>query len=223
MGEALGALGLAWPRLLLYPGGLSALLGAWLLARWLGRNSPTSAASLVDLLPPLLALSLLPLPPARAFPYGLDLPTSLALLLWPWLRALAQSGEIEPGRLRVRAPGGALLLLAMLLLAEGAGAIELSALLRAPTEGWRWALLIAGGLAWIGAVQRLGALRGGDLSVWLGAWGLLLVGALPLLGGLAELLAGRLPEGWAGWLLPPLAALIAALFAGALARLGKRP
>ncbi|MBX0330043.1 hypothetical protein K2Z83_20450 [Oscillochloris sp. ZM17-4] len=79
MGELLGALGLAWPRLLIYPGGLSALGLAWLLSRWMvvgKRPSPPAPLPLrrergvviIDALPPLLALALLPLPPARGFP-----------------------------------------------------------------------------------------------------------------------------------------------------------
>jgi hypothetical protein len=224
MRELLGALGLAWPRLLIYPGGLVALLGAALLAGWLrwlsagpAGSSPdlSLAARLADLLPPLLALTLLPLPPARAFPYGLDLPTALALLAWPRLRAIAAAGGLAPERLRELAPAGGLLLLALGLLAEGAGAIELSALLREPAQPWRWALLLGGALAWLGGAARLGALTQPGAGGRLGAWGLLLVGALPLLAGLAALLAGRLPEGWAGWLLPAAAAGVAGLLVGA--------
>lgn len=35
MGELLGTSGLAWPRLLVYPGGVTVLLLAWLVGRWL--------------------------------------------------------------------------------------------------------------------------------------------------------------------------------------------
>jgi len=241
MRELLGALGLAWPRLLIYPGGLGALLGAALLARWFrsvaaggagpgvagapagwrGRAAAWAAGGrlvgLVDVLPPLLALSLLPLPPARAFPYGLDLPAALALLAWPRVRALARAGGLEPERLRLLAPAGWLLLLALLLLAEGAGAIELSTLLRAPAEPWRWALLLGGGLAWLAGAARLGALTHPGLGGRLGAWGLLLVGALPVLAALAALAGGRL-GGWGGWVLPPVAALLAALLVAPMLR-----
>ena len=98
MSELLGALGLAWPRLLLYPGGAFALGAGWLLAAWLsgcaGRPvAPPSAPGPGDLLaalPPLAAIALMPLAPARSFPYGLDLVIALTLLEWP--RALQGRG-----------------------------------------------------------------------------------------------------------------------------------
>lgn len=228
MRESLGALGLAWQRLLIYPGGLSALLLAWLLARWLawcaGRAPepvrPWTVGALLYALPPLAALSLLPLAPARPFPYGLDLMTTLGLLAWPRLCRLALGGELSRERLAGLTPFG-LLLVGGVAMAEGAGSLELSALLRAPAAWPGWGLLLAGGLLWLAGVAALWSppQEAGEV---LGDLGLLLVGALPLLAALAEVIAEILPGGWAGWMLPPLAGLLGAVLLGMLIRLRRR-
>lgn len=216
MGELLGALGLAWPRLLLYPGGLSALALAWLLGRLSrqidarrrgGGAGGASLAAIADALPPLLALALLPLPPARAFPYGIDLVAALALLGWPRLRAQAAAGLLAGRDLRV---GYALQLLGAALMGAGAGGVELGRLTRPPESPAGWALLLGGAGLWLVGQARLVILRAGWAGR-LGEIGQLWVGALPLLAALAALLAGRLPAAWAGWALPPLALLGAAL------------
>ncbi|NNJ11987.1 hypothetical protein EKD04_016765 [Chloroflexales bacterium ZM16-3] len=224
VGELLGALGLAWPRLLIYPGGMFALGLAWLLARWMvmgKRSSPPAPLPLrrerevviIDALPPLLALALLPLPPARGFPYGIDLVAALALLGWPRLRALAAGSGLASGVL----PGYGLLLLGGALMGAGAGGVELSRLGRAPDTALGWALLLGGGGLWLAGQARL---YDGDRG-WarrLGELGHLWVGTLPILAALAAGAADRLPTGWAGWTLPPLALIMAALALGAALR-----
>lgn len=274
MGELLGALGLAWPRLLIYPGGLGALLLAWLVGRCLtgaqkakgqrpkaghppaggrdaaddrGSGGPPQITLSPLILPPLLALSLLPVPPARGFPYGLDLVTALALLEWPRWAALAP--ELSPARVRELARPYAQLLLAALALAEGAGSLGLSDLLRAPEEqqALRWALLIVGAAAWLLAAAELGVgsrgLGGGrpedeetrgqrdkgtrgmfaccmlHVACSLRTLGLAWVGALPLLGGMAALAEGRVPADLAGWTLPIVALGLATLLLRAALRL----
>lgn len=283
MGELLGALGLAWPRLLIYPGGLGALLLAWLVGRCLrgaqgatgnrqpagyspagGRGAADNPGSGVSagrlssawrvlrpngappritlsplILPPLLALSLLPVPPARGFPYGLDLVTALALLEWP--RWAALSADLSPARARALAPAYARLLLAALALAEGAGSLGLSDLLRAPDDqqALRWALLIAGAAAWLLAAAELGVGgRGREIGglgdggqgallpvaprpspLALRTLGLVWIGALPLLGGMAALAEDRVPADLAGWALPIVALGLATLLLRAALRL----
>lgn len=216
MSELLGALGLAWPRLLLYPGGTFALGASWLLAVWLARCAGrpldlprrSAAGALLAALPPLTAITLMPLAPARSFPFGLDLVVALALLEWPRV----MQGRRLQRQTAVRAYGP--LLLAAVLLAEGAGGLELSRLLQAPESWLDRGLLGAGTLLWLAALPRL--LRAGpdNLAGRLRALGLLLVAALPLLGALAAALAGVVPGELAGWLLPPLAMVIAALALG---------
>ncbi len=223
MGELLGALGLAWPRLLLYPGGLFALAAGWLLERWLRRcsgrpaapASPPAPADILDWLPPLAALSLLPLAPARSFPYGLDLAVAVGLLEWPRLRQIPWHQIERAGLLRAYVP----LIAGALLLAEGAGGLGLSGLLTWPESALDRALLLGGALVWLAALPGLLDDGPGGLAGRLRALGLLLVGALPLLGALAALSAGALPAELAGWALPPLAAVGAALLLGGLVSL----
>jgi hypothetical protein len=223
MSELLGALGLAWPRLLLYPGGAFALGASWLLAAWLSRcagrpvaaPAAPAAGDLVAALPPLAAILLMPLAPARSFPFGLDLVIALALLEWP--RALQGRGLVRAEALREYGP----LLVAAALLAEGAGGLELTRLLRVP-EGWLdRGLLAAGALLWLAALPRLISAGPGGPAGRLRALGLLLVAALPLLGALAATLAGRLPGELAGWLLPPAAILCGAVALGGAMRLSR--
>lgn len=244
MGELLGALGLAWPRILLYPGGLFALVAAWLLDRWLRRcragagwpahgTGPAGGGGLgqglapLALVAPLAVLTLLPLAPARSFPYGLDLVAAIALLELPRLLALR---ELDRERLgREYAP----LLVAALGMTSAVGSAGLSRLLL-PPEGWRArALLAAGTVLWLLALPRLlpggadapGAPRTAQAAPstppaeQLRALGLLLIGVLPLLGALAAGTAALLPAGMAGWVLPPAAMLIAAAALGGLLRL----
>jgi hypothetical protein len=223
MGELLGALGLAWPRLLLYPGGLFALGAGWLLARWLGwcagaalpSAQPWHRATLAAALPPLAALSLLPLAPARAFPYGLDLFVALGLLEWPQLRMALAGGLNRAELLRGYGP----LLLAALGLAEATGGLGLSQLLAWPSTGLAQALLLASATLWLAGLPPLLMTGPTGLAGRLRALGLLLLGVLPLLAALASQLAGLLPGPWAGRLLPLLAMSLAALGLGGLLRL----
>lgn len=214
MGELLGALGLAWPRVLLYPGGLFALLAAWLLLAWLrARGLRTGGAEgrgggVVALVPPLAALTLLPLAPARSFPYGLDLVLALALLEWPrlfaWLRA--PGAAIDDRTLRADVARDYLPLLAAAgLMGAGVGGLELTRLLRWPQGIADQALLAGGALLWTAALPRLLLAGPPSLAGGLRALGLTLIAALPLVGALATWTAGVLPANLAGWALPPAA------------------
>ncbi len=107
MTEWLGALGLAWPRLLIYPGGVFALLFAWLLDRSLGRQAASSTPHghpypiLIDIsavVLPLILISLLPLPLSGFFGYTPDLITALVLIEWP-LCLVGSRGQTHEGAL----------------------------------------------------------------------------------------------------------------------------
>jgi hypothetical protein len=222
--ELLGALGLAWPRLLAYPGGLAALLAAWLLNRWNARVGAGGAPvqpvlGFGDLLPPLLLLSLLPLPPARSFPYGLDLPTALALAEWPRLRVLAGRGGLAPERLRALVPAYALLLIGAGKMAAAAGSLELAALTRWPADWWARGVLLGGMLLWLAALPRLGAASAeAHWALRLRALGLLAIPAPALIGALAAALNPWIAPALLGWLLPPAALALLALGLAGLAR-----
>ncbi len=224
MGALLDALGQAWPRLLIYPGGLSALGLAWLLARWMAFiRTPHPDAErlpphqeLIAALPPLLALTLLPIPPARTFPYGIDLLTALALLGWPQLYSQAVRGALVGTGLRTLLQGYSLLLLGTTAMSAGAGGIELRRLLRAPDTALGWGLMLGGSGLWLLGQARL--YRKGR-AAHLGDLGCLWIGAMPMLAALTVGAADRLPSGWAGWALPPLALIIAALMLGAARRI----
>jgi hypothetical protein len=226
MGELLGALGLAWPRLLLYPGGLFALGASWVLMRWLDwcagdawpAAQPERRTTLAAALPPLAALSLLPLAPARSFPYGLDLFVALGLLEWPQLRMIMAGGLNRTELLRGYGP----LLLAALGLAEATGGLGLSQLLAWPRTGLAQALLLTSAALWLAGLPPLLPAGPTGLAGRLRALGLLLLAALPLLAALANSLGGRLAGPWAGRLLPLLAMLLAALTLGVLLRLAPR-
>ncbi|MCS6887657.1 hypothetical protein [Chloroflexus sp.] len=186
MSELLGALGNAWLRLLLYPGGLSAMLAAFILMRLRGvrhLKRPTSAG-LLDLLPPLCVITLLPLAPAAPFPYGLDLLTAMLLLLWPALRRAATE-RAEPQSLAAQYIPMAL---AALNLASAANTLELSGLLRWPPEPARQVAFVLGAGAWIAAVPRLVPPHP-ELASACSALGLLLIGTLPLIAGISVIAA----------------------------------
>ena len=220
MGELLGALGLAWPRLLLYPGGLFALCASWLLARWLawcaGRPAPPfsrpALVDIIDVVPPLAVLALLPLTPAARFPYGIDLLVALGLLEWPALRATMGHAPERNELARAYGP----LVLAALAMAEGAGGMGLTGLLRWPTAWPLQALLLGGAGLWLWALPRVLAKPPHGFAWRLRALGLLLVGSLPLVGALAAS-ANSLPVALADWLIPPMVYLsLAFVLGGAL-------
>ncbi|OAN46924.1 hypothetical protein A6A03_11495 [Chloroflexus islandicus] len=177
MSDLLGAFGQAWLRLLLYPGGLSAVLAALVLARLRGirQLEPLTAPRLLDLLPPLSAIALLPLAPAASFPYGLDLPTAVTLLLWPELRRAAAERR-DPHQLAAHYLPT---FLAAIALASAAGTFDLSGLLRWPSTPVRQAALLLGAGAWIAAIPRLAPPQP-HLAAACSALGLMLIGVLPL-------------------------------------------
>jgi hypothetical protein len=237
MGEWLGALGLAWSRLLLYPGGLSALLAAWLLDRALTtadqrRMVATPSSEGISLIgvsavaAPLLLISLLPLPRSGFFGYTPDLLVGLLLLEWPQLLLLARMLRTAPTEATVRRQvlleGYVLLLLAILLFMQAAGSFRLDALTREiePMFFPGWSLRLAGIAGWsIALLPLLGigaatpAPAGGALR-----WGL-------QLRSLGHILLAYLP--WlplvqaSPWLLP-LPPIFLTLLLAVIARPGRR-
>ncbi|KPV47055.1 hypothetical protein SE17_42790, partial [Kouleothrix aurantiaca] len=173
-GELLGLLGLAWPRLFLYPAGLAALLLATVLRRRDVR--PTLSLPLHAAAMPWLGLALLPLPFARPLGRGVDLLVAVALLEWPQLLALrlllraANPATRAAGirRLAAEVNGLVLLALAGLALATAAGTFDLAPMMRLPATA---------------RPPELEALR------WLGALGL--IAALPPLLGLGPFAASQ--------------------------------
>ncbi len=184
MSDLLGALGQAWPRIALYPGGIAALIAMILLARLRGarRIAWPDIATLIDLLPPLSVICLLPLAPAAPFAYGLDLPVALTLLLWPELRRAA-SEQRDPRSLLEQ---WSALLLAGIALASAANTLNLSELLRWPGDAGRQIALLLSALAWLAASAVALPLRS-DLPNAGSGLGLLLIGALPLIGAIGAL------------------------------------
>lgn len=222
MNELLGALGLAWPRLLLYPGGLFALLAGRLLGVWLAhcgcvptRSAQSGLAELAAVVPPLAALSLMPLTPARSFPYGLDLVVALALLAWP--QALAGAPMRRTELTRAYGP----LLVAVLGTTVALGGLELTRLLRLPEPWVQRALLGCATALWLVSMPRLLAGASHGTASELRALGLLLIAALPVLGALAAATAERLPQG-SGWMLAAVALLAVSLALGGVMRLSER-
>ncbi|MBP1465860.1 hypothetical protein EYB53_009105 [Candidatus Chloroploca sp. M-50] len=240
--ELLAALGQVWPRLLLYPGGLFALGASWMLCRWLAwvsRQRPACAgpvmlASLPGLLPPMIVLALMPLAPARGFPYGLDLVVALGLLEWPYLRrGVAGIGKVDRARLlRMYGP----LLLAGGGMAEANASLGLSNLLTVPEAPVARALLLASALLWLASLPQLlmnpcaaeDDHSAGDgskewplasLAARLRALGLVLIGMLALLGFASVRSEPWLTATQAGWLLPPLVGVVTALLLGVQLRM----
>ncbi|WP_298818738.1 hypothetical protein [Chloroflexus sp.] len=213
MSDLLGAIGQAWPRLLCYPGGVSAALAALLLARLRGVRliDPPSANRLIDLILPLGAISLLPLPLATTFPYSLDLPTALTLLIWPGLRRAATERH-SAHQLSVYLP----LVLGGIALSSATATFDLGGLLRWPAEPTRQATLLLGAAAWIVAVPRI-APPSPDAAMVCSGLGLMLIGTLPLI---AALNATPLADSAPAWLIAALAVCIAT---GALIGAGRLP
>jgi hypothetical protein len=174
LNELLALLGRAWPRLLLYPGGLAAFAAIWLLA-FLQARGPRPPAqdprlkarawflALGSLAPPWLALALLPLPPAPILSRQIDLLVALGLLECPLLLAIARDLRVPHQATRaaaVRRLAAALngyppLILAALALAQASGSFELAALARVPGEP---APAFAAPLHWLGAAAWVLAL-----------------------------------------------------------------
>ncbi|MGQ9827016.1 MAG: hypothetical protein ACUVSW_04040 [Roseiflexus sp.] len=151
--ELLSFLGLAWSRLLIFPGGLCAFVVVWLvealerrcalpvtLLRWF--SSPLTASAVVL---PWLGVALLPLPFAAPLSRPVDLVAIMTLLEWPRLLTIfvdLHTGERLRGMQRLAAAlnGYPSLVLALLLSAQGT--LESVGLLRIP-EGtaalwWFW-------------------------------------------------------------------------------------
>lgn len=228
--ELLAMLGRAWPRLLLYPGGLTAFAIVWLMARFSRHGRGAAGGARTADLPltisavalPWLGLALLPLPLVAGINRQTDLIVVLALLEWPLVLVIAQefhSTAPDAYARLVRRLAAALnsyppLILAALVLALAAGSFEIDVLMRPPDAlaPARLALLHwLGALAWTLALPpALGlgpfATRPPDQSALrvglrLRALGLIALAALPWFPLLAD---------WR-WLLPLPPLLIAAL------------
>jgi hypothetical protein len=164
--ELLALLGRFWPRLLIYPGGLAALLAGavilWFQRRSLRGPAPAGAGALAPLAAlsavavPWLGLALLPLPLAASVGRSVDVIFALALLEWP--RLLAAARDVEQGRsARLAAALNSYppLIGALLLLALPGGSLDVQLLGQAPAqESGR----LAGAGHWVGAAGLLLAL-----------------------------------------------------------------
>jgi hypothetical protein len=160
--ELLALLGRAWPRLLIYPGGLAAFALVWLLER--ANRSPAVPRRVVDrgsriedrgsriedrdprssilgssaIVLPWLGLALLPLPHAAAIGRSTDLVAVLALLEWPLLLTIAAElrgrGAAERAVRRIAAALNSYppLILAALVMASASGSLDVAALARPP-------------------------------------------------------------------------------------------
>jgi hypothetical protein len=156
--ELLALLGRAWPRLLIYPGGLAAFALVWLIGRATTDHRPPTTDNLSKMQPlsqfsipvswldlsaivlPWLGLALLPLPRAAAIGRQTDLLAELALLEWPLLLTLAAElcdcsvDAYKRARSRLAAALNSYppLILATLVLVSAAGSFDLVVLARAP-------------------------------------------------------------------------------------------
>jgi hypothetical protein len=207
MSDILGALGQAWPRLLLYPGGISALLMVLIVARLRGIPPATLGPfTLIDLLPPLSVITLLPLTPAAPFAYGLDVPTALLMLLWPSFRRAARERIAPQQMLEWYLP----LLIAATALVSVTTTLDLSGLLRWPAEPLRQLCFLLGVLAWIAALPPVTSLQS-NLAGACSEVGLLLIGVLPLIAGLSTLpIINQIPP----LILVPATLIVAVIAAG---------
>jgi hypothetical protein len=171
--ELLALLGRAWPRLLIYPGGLAAFALVWLLIRTkkeeprtenqrtrFGSRFSVLGSSAIVL--PWLGLALLPLPHAAAIGRQTDLIAGLALLEWPLLLAIAaelRGCDAAPQRVRSRLAAALNsyppLILATLALVAAAGSLDLAVLARTPAEETPARIAL---LHWLGACAWLLAL-----------------------------------------------------------------
>jgi hypothetical protein len=172
--ELLALLGRAWPRLLLYPGGLAAFALVWLIGATKNQEPRTenrvalpgsrfSVLGSLAIVAPWLGLALLPLPLVAELSRSIDVVALLALLEWPLLLVLAaelRSGEpatLARGTRRLAAALNSYpaLVLALLLLASAAGSLDSAALARPPDENTPPRAVL---LHWAGAAAVIGAL-----------------------------------------------------------------
>ena len=163
--ELLTLIGLAWPRLIIYPGGLALLALLWLVARTKNQELRTGSQLLVlgsrllgigALAFAWLGLALLPLPAAVPMGRTTDVVIILALLEWPRIIAIAaelRARDAVPRAAGARRLAAALnsyppLILATLALAQPAGSLDIAALARPPIDTAASSLHV---LHWLGA------------------------------------------------------------------------
>ncbi|WP_322820854.1 hypothetical protein [Chloroflexus sp.] len=193
MSDLLGVLGQAWPRLLLYPGGLSAVLAVVMFARLRGVTITRDdhITTLIDVLPPLCVLTLLPLAPAASFAYGLDLATTLLLLMWPVMRQVAQERRDPRDVINQYLP----IIMAAMVFASITNTLSLSGLLRWPAEPLPQIGYGLGIVAWFVGSSQIMSTRP-NLATACSELGFVMVGVLPLSAGLQAL---PVPGAIAGW------------------------
>jgi hypothetical protein len=182
--ELLALLGRAWPRLLIYPGGLAAFALVWLIGRTKlteDRRSkiedghlrssifdPRSSIfnswlTLSAIVLPWLGLALLPLPRVAAISRSTDLIAVLALLEWPLLLAFAADlydcdlvvATRAQARLAAALNAYPPLILATLVLVSVAGSFDLAVLARAPDAATSFRAAL---LYWLGSAGWILAL-----------------------------------------------------------------
>lgn len=210
--ELLSLLGLAWSRLLIFPGGLFAL-GVVLAIEWAMARSSDSMQKYNDIgilsasavILPWLGLALLPLPLATPLARPIDLVALIGLLEWPRLLAIAaafRSDDRARALSGVRRLGGALnsyppIILAALVMTHATGTLEGVGLARLPATAapleyaWFWVGALALTLA-LPPLLELGPFAGDAdhgmirLALRLRALGMILLAALPWLAPLAR-------------------------------------
>jgi hypothetical protein len=169
--ELLALLGRAWPRLLIYPGGLAGLMAASAILAYQHRQRPkdhaladgqgngialTPLEAISAVAAPWLGLALLPLPLAASIDRSIDCVVALALLEWP--RLLAATRETRAGalhRLSALLNSYPPLIAAVLLLVATGGSLDLAILPSTPADT---APPIARAAHWLGAAGLLLAL-----------------------------------------------------------------
>jgi hypothetical protein len=198
MNDLLALLGQAWPRLLLYPGGICALALLWL---WLALHKQqtlfreSTPKQWLHCVPALVVISLLPVRGAVELGQSLDLFVALFLVEWPLFIALSdrqneQTGTVQGSLLQ----GYSLLLPSLLLLADLNNSLLLGAQAASP-PAWLWEPIIfrwIAALAWLVALFPLAGLgpfrreNEPDLAAHSRILGHLGLISLPLLGLLHE-------------------------------------
>lgn len=146
--ELFALLGRAWPRLILYPGGLAACALVLVIIA-IQRRTPSTRQSLTetqtsaDLTPlalsavaaPWLGLALLPLPGAASIGRSFDIVVLFALLEWPRVLAAlheARTGDIQ--RLATILNSYPLLVLSTIVLAQAGGTLDLGPMMQPLAE-----------------------------------------------------------------------------------------
>ncbi|GAB4130344.1 MAG: hypothetical protein Fur005_03960 [Roseiflexaceae bacterium] len=164
--DLIALLGRTWPRLVLFPAGVSALAVAALLIWWQYRvhNQPLvwdcqpfgSVAQLSVIALPWLGLALLPIPLASDIGRSIDVVVALACLEWPrfWWHMQQRAAVAMPDRIGrlLQIPGVVGTVLACILLALPTNSFDLPSLMAVPNRSGPMTGQIG---HWFGAVLLL--------------------------------------------------------------------